>query len=439
MSCSKPIRILYMEDDAGLARLLQKSLQRQGYIVDIACNGEEGLAILNRDSYDILLIDYNMPVYGGLDVIRTLSSKATFPPAIMVTGYGNEKVAVEALKMGAADYIVKDVEMGYFELIPIVIEQVLQKQKLVMEKQQMFEAIQESEERYRRLVELSPDGIFLHVEDKFVFVNPAGTRLLGAHNSEELLGKSLLDFFHPDYRQIIKEKLNQVVKRGSEVYWTEEKLIRLNKTKVDVEISAISFKYMGNPAVQIIARDITERKLAEQRLKHLAHFDITTGIPNRILFFDRLNHTLAMSKRYDHTFALLFLDLDQFKLVNDTFGHDTGDILLKEVSKRLTDCVRESDTLARMSGDEFTIILTKINKAQDVEIVVQRIIASLAKPFHLKGHEASISASIGISLYPSDGDNIETLLKKADTAMYRVKEQGRNNYQFFTKYQDTIS
>lgn len=147
----KTIRILYMEDDSGLARLLQRRLQRQNYTVEIAKNGDDGLAMLETTVFDVLLVDYSMPSCDGIDVLRVMAERKTSPPVIMLTGRGNEKIAVEALQLGASDYIVKDVEMGYLELLPVVIDQVLQKQQLLREREQMLKAVQESEERYRRL------------------------------------------------------------------------------------------------------------------------------------------------------------------------------------------------------------------------------------------------------------------------------------------------
>lgn len=166
-------------------------------------------------------------------------------------------------------------------------------------------------------------------------------------------------------------------------------------------------------------------------LKDLAHLDVLTGLPNRKLFFDRLTQSIESANRYEHMLGLIFLDLDNFKSVNDTLGHDMGDILLKETALRLMDCVRGSDTVARMGGDEFTIILTKIIKPRGAAVVAQRIVESLSRKFLLGDNACSVSASVGISLYPSDGNDPTTLLKNADNAMYRVKQHGKNGYQFF--------
>lgn len=316
-------RILYMEDDPGLSRLLQKGLQRRGYTVDTAADGEEGLRMLDSSHYDLLLVDYNMPFLGGIEVMQALSAKGAHIPTIMVTGQGNEEIAVEALKLGASDYVVKDVELKYLDLIPVVIDRVIYQQLLIRENR-------ESEERYRWLVELSPDGIAIHVEGKFVFVNPAGAGFLGATDPEQLVGKPVLDIIHPDYRNIVGERMRVMDRQGRGVPWLEEKFIRLDGREIDVEVAGVAFTYQGKPAVQVIFRDITGRKQTEERLERLALYDTLTGLPNRTLFFDRMSQFLALAKRNKYTLAVLYLDLDRFKAINDTLGHEMGDLLLVE-------------------------------------------------------------------------------------------------------------
>ncbi len=425
-------RILYMEDDPALSVLLQKSLQRQGFIVETAANGEEGIAMAGAASYDLLLVDYNMPFLGGIDVLRTLASKGTFPPTIMVTGEGNEEVAVEALKLGAADYVVKDAEMKYLVLLPVVIDRVLYKQQLVNERKRMEEAIRESEERYRKLVELSPDGIAIHAEGVFVFMNPAGMRILGAVSPEQVIGISPLTIVHPDFHESFTARVHDLESKADRVPWIEQKYVRLDGAVIDVEVLGVRFVYGGLPAVQTIFRDITERKQVEQRLERLALYDTLTGLPNRMLFFDRLNQLLALAKRNAYILALLFMDLDHFKRINDTHGHEIGDLLLAEASHRMKSSTRSSDTVARMGGDEFIGICGRIAAPLDAAVVAKKIIAALSKPFRIKGLELTIGVSIGISIYPLDGDNVETLVNKADAAMYRAKESGKGGYRFFS-------
>lgn len=175
---------------------------------------------------------------------------------------------------------------------------------------------------------------------------------------------------------------------------------------------------------------ISERKEAEEQLHHIAHFDLLTDLPNRFLFFDRMNQAIEQAKRYNHSIALLFLDLNRFKSVNDTLGHHAGDTLLRETAKRLTACVRHADTVARMGGDEFNIILSKIHDRSDVQSVAQKIIDTICVPFHIDGNECSTGVSIGISIYPEDSTDSAMLIQEADMAMYKAKSSGESSFCF---------
>ncbi len=299
--------------------------------------------------------------------------------------------------------------------------------------ERIIEAVNESEERYRRLVELSPDGITITFERRFVFMNPAGIRILGGSCLGSFLERSVLDFIHPDYHGVVAERLRSMEQQGESVPWLELKFICLDGREIDVEVTSTPFTLGGKPAVQSIFRDITERKLAKEHLEYLANFDTLTGLPNRRLFFDRMEQSLLNAKRQKHMVGLLYLDLDRFKGVNDSFGHAVGDLLLRETAARLTESLRLSDTAARMGGDEFTVILTKITETADAAIVARRIVDNLSKPFFLENHEVSIGVSIGIGIYPIDGEDADVLLKKADTAMYRAKGTGSNLFRYFHK------
>jgi diguanylate cyclase (GGDEF)-like protein len=225
--------------------------------------------------------------------------------------------------------------------------------------------------------------------------------------------------------------------KPSEYYWKIISHISNSKLKsqtrgllIKLFIMGILLFLFGTIPSWIIAKAIVRKRIERLKLDHLAHFDKLTNVPNRTLFRDRLNEAVKDSTRYKRKFSLMFIDLDNFKPVNDNLGHDVGDEVLKEVAGRLLLCVRSSDTVARIGGDEFTIILHSILEPKNTAIVAKKIIDALSAPFHIKGNEIKIGASVGISIFPENGDTIETLLKCADDAMYDAKNNGKNQYKF---------
>jgi diguanylate cyclase (GGDEF)-like protein/PAS domain S-box-containing protein len=423
-------RILYMEDDPGLARLLQLQLGRRGYRVDIAGDGEQGLELARQTGYQAVLVDYRMPVLSGMSVVARLVELDPALPVIMVTGNGDERVAVEAMKLGARDYLVKDADGRYLELLPLVLEKVLLGRRLARERERMLAAIRESEERYRKLVELSPDGIVICRQARIEFANPAALRLLGARDPDEVLGAMILGFVHPDSVELFQAQLELIEENGANVPWLEERFVRLDYAVLDVEVSGIPFRYRGQQAVQIIFRDISARIDAKQRLERMAYCDQLTQLPNRACFFDRLSVQLAQAKRYGFRIALLYLDLDGFKQVNDTLGHDQGDFLLTQVAGRLEGSLRSCDTVSRMGGDEFVVIMARVKAPGDAALVAAKLVEVLKAPFELGEERGCIGGSVGISMYPEDGSDADTLLNKADRAMYRAKQEGGGGFRF---------
>lgn len=187
-----------------------------------------------------------------------------------------------------------------------------------------------------------------------------------------------------------------------------------------------------------VINDITERKKAEERIRYQASYDALTGLPNRALFLDRLEHAVATARRQEYALGLMFIDLDGFKAVNDTLGHEAGDQLLKGAGQRLRSCVRESDTVARLGGDEFTVIMEGVEGRAGAAVVAQRVISTLEVPFDLDGKPGHVSASIGIALLPEDASNSEELLRNADTAMYAAKGRGKANFQFYSLSKEAV-
>jgi PAS domain S-box-containing protein len=262
MTQAEPIRILYIEDDPGQARLVQKRLGRAGYTVDIASDGEEGVAKYKADSYDLLFVDQSLPIHDGLEVIRILGSNGPLPPTVMITGTGDERVAVEAMKLGTSDYILKDVEGGYLELLPSVVEKVLQQRRSIEERQQAQEA-------YRAVVEHSLQGLHIIQGGRKVFVNSAYAEMVG-YTEEELLALSpeqTLDLVHPEDRELVGAHYRDLIEGNPAPQRYEFRVIRKDGSMRWVEAFASRIEYHGKPASQEAMIDITERKQTDDLLR----------------------------------------------------------------------------------------------------------------------------------------------------------------------------
>ncbi|MEW5943768.1 MAG: EAL domain-containing protein [Pseudomonadota bacterium] len=277
------------------------------------------------------------------------------------------------------------------------------------------------------------EGIVItDADNNIIAVNQAFTQING-YSQEEVIGKnpSILSSGRQD-RQFYVKMWNSILSTG---HWQGELWNRRKNGEIYPEWLAISI--VGDAQGELthyigIFTDITERKSTDERLRFLAHNDPLTGLPNRLLLKTRLDFALSMAERAQKSVALLFLDLDRFKTINDSLGHHVGDALLQEAARRLRGCLRDEDTVSRQGGDEFLIVLPDAKDMSDTAIVAQKIVEFMTEPFSINGLELSVSASIGISLYPQDGKDAETLIKNADAAMYHAKHKGRNNYQFFT-------
>lgn len=290
----------------------------------------------------------------------------------------------------------------------------------------------ETDERFRALVENASEGIALvDRTGNFVYVSPSTQRVLG-YTDAEILGRNFIELVHDEEHEYARRKMRDLL-AGDGVEVRGEARLR----NVRGEYRWIDGTYknlLGNPAVGAIVinyRDVTERKQAEEQLQQLAYRDSLTGLPNRFLFHDRLEHAIDQAHRRNLGMAVMYVDLDRFKVVNDTLGHAVGDRLLQFVADRLRDVLRADDTIARLGGDEFAVILPEITRAEDAGSVGRKLLNALREPITIDGHELHVTASAGISIYPSDGSDVVTLLKHADAALYRSKDLGRNTVQLF--------
>jgi diguanylate cyclase (GGDEF)-like protein/PAS domain S-box-containing protein len=300
----------------------------------------------------------------------------------------------------------------------------------VTERRRAEAALQASAERYRTLFERNLAGVFrTSTASTILECNDAFARILGFASSRDCTGRQLIDYYaEPLQRAALIERL---LTCGA-VTDTEIQLRRCDGTPVWALANATLLGGEGEPVIEGTLVDITRRKNAESQLVHQAYHDALTGLPNRMLFQDRLTQALGLARRSHRGLSVLFLDLDQFKLVNDTLGHAAGDRLLKAVAARLRQSVRKSDTVARVGGDEFNLLLPDVGRGSQAARMAEKILATVARPVDLDGHRLYITTSIGISLYPTDGGDAEALLTSADIAMYRAKELGRNGFQLCT-------
>ena len=300
-----------------------------------------------------------------------------------------------------------------------------------------------SEARFTNIVDLALDAIIsVDMDEKILTFNKGAEAMFG-YTAAELLGWPLAKLIPVRFANARGRLLEQLVAktRADDLTARRAEIMGLRRDGLEffVEASVSQMKEGGKLASIVIVRDVSARKQAEQRISHMAKHDELTNLPNRNFFRDRLQQALLQAQRNGTHGAVLFIDLDQFKGINDSMGHDIGDLLLKDVAKRLTLGLRSQDTVARQGGDEFIVLLHTIAKAQDAGSTTKKLLDALLMPYHLQGEELYISASVGIAIFPDDGKDVNALLKNSDTAMYHAKAAGRNNYQFFSQQMNELA
>ncbi|MHB8948935.1 MAG: diguanylate cyclase domain-containing protein [Rhodoferax sp.] len=319
----------------------------------------------------------------------------------------------------------------------------------VTELKQAQAAMQESEQRYRTMIEWTPESILVHRHGQIVYANPAAIKLFGAADAATLMRKQTAELVHPDDLQVQTERMNNIYARAPITPMVAARFLRLDGRVIDVEVQGTAIIYDGAPAIHVCIRDISARKQLEDQIRQLAFYDHLTGLPNRRLLTDRLSQAMTVSKRSSCYAALLFLDLDNFKPLNDEHGHAAGDLLLAEAATRLLHCVRQADTVARFGGDEFVVLLTELDQGEapsraQAAVVAEKIRASLSDPYRLavKTDEQSIqhiehhcTVSIGVVLFSGHESPPDDVIKGADSAMYQAKQSGRNSVRFYARDQ----
>jgi diguanylate cyclase (GGDEF)-like protein/PAS domain S-box-containing protein len=437
-------RLLIVDDDPRLLHSLRELLRDDAMEVITSRSGKEALEQLSSTRFDLVLLDLCLPDVGGHKIMDTIKRDKIDVDIVVISGRVEIEAAIGALKRGAYDYVRKPYS---FEEILATVRNALEGRRLRQANRYIALELENSERMYRYLVDASPDIIYtLDDEGRFTYINDRVARVLGFQR-DQLIGQPYQVLVFEDDLEVANHAFNE--RRGDERAARNIELRlkcspgaapeRAPETAVRTMSLNASGMYLqdrtadkpGFVGTYGVVRDITERKRAEAVISYQAYHDILTDLPNRSLFQDRLGLALIQAKRKKTDLAVMFIDLDRFKLVNDTLGHFKGDQLLQQVARRLKACLREGDTLARQGGDEFTVVLPDLHHHDDAGLVAAKIIDSLQQPFQLDEHTAHISASIGIAVYPAHGESLDELLRNADTAMYQVKGEGKNGFAFF--------
>ncbi|TAJ09190.1 MAG: EAL domain-containing protein [Nitrospirae bacterium] len=446
-STSRPLALLVLQDAAP--RLLARvSLEEAGLVVEEASSGQEALVAFERLRPDIVLLDVMMPRMDGLETcvaLRRLPG-GNRTPVLMLTGLDDTDSITRAYEAGAADFVQKPLNGA------ILAHRV----RYLLRISSTVEALRKSEAYLANAQRIAHIGNWeWNLLTQAFHLSEEGRRLLGQPEPDACITRTAyLQCVHPDDQRLVEDAFASAVTQRTRLSLDHRLCCPDGTVRIVHQEGEVACDEAGRPTALVgTIQDITERKRAQEHLDFLAYYDSLTGLPNRLLYRDRLAQAVADAQRHGHLAATLLLDLDRFKLINDTLGHQQGDRLLQEVSDRLKACVRNSDSvgrphedhaplagtcdrtasLARLGGDEFTILLNRIAGAPDAAKVARRILASLAKPFHLDGQEVFVSASIGIAMFPLDGESADQLLKNADTAMYHAKQSGRSVYQFYSQ------
>lgn len=432
--------VLIADDDGATRLLLRETLEQSGFGVEEAENGEDALKAFGTVRPEVVLLDVDMPVKDGFTACSDLRQlpEARTVPIVMVTGLDDIDSINRAYEVGATDFITKPIN---WTILGHRIRYMLRAGRAMTE-------LRRSEARLANAQRIAKLGNWeWDLERTTLRCSDETYRIFGLR--PPVMGSSYEAFFntfHPADRDIAKAALDRALRRGKAFSLDHRVVLPNGSERIVHQQAEILFDPNGKPLRMTgTVQDITERKKAEEQIRTLAYFDTLTELPNRVMFKEHLGKALARARRRNNLVATLLLDLDRFKRINDTLGHSVGDQLLREVARRLIQSVRREDlvsrhsfdetttSIARLGGDEFAIMLTDLESVQAAAKVARRTLEALSAPISLDAQEVFATASIGITVFPFDGEDVDTLLKNADTAMYHAKSEGRNNYQYYTK------
>ena len=433
-------KILIVDDDLMMAKSIQSVLELEGLNSHAVSGGRAALVELQKKNYELVLLDLNMPDMQGEEVLDLINKSDIETNVIVVSGESEIKKAIHVLKNGARDFIRKPYSTD--ELL-FSIKNVLEKVYLERENREIVNKLEESEALHRFIVHNSPDLLYmLDSTGHFIFINKNTIKSLG-YSRKEIIGKHYTEVIYE--KDIDRANLFFENKQPPQNATSQELRLQCKdkESLLHVEVRAINIekkvsggyklgrKYNQNQSfvgTYGVARDISERKKSEEIIRFQNNHDLLTGLPNRTLLNERVVSLISHSNENDEKFALLFIDINRFKLINDTYGEILGDELLKKLAENLRRCTREEDTLARLGSDEFILLLSNINSSDDAVATAKKIVAETALPFNQQGQEIHISLSIGIAIYPEHGKTREELIRNADTAVCSAKTKTRKTH-----------
>lgn len=430
--------VLVIDDDIGIRDLARHVLTAQGFRTISADNGARGMRLFEEHKPEIVMLDLIMPEQNGFDVCIALrrSPHGKHTPILVITSLEDIESIDRAYQVGATDFVTKPFN---WPLLCHRLRYMLRASRAISDLTKSREILADAQ----RLAGLSSWEWDLNTNVVY-WSREIYARFGIAEDSVNSNADSFWNLIHPDDRDAVKEAFVTAI-RAEKPYDQDYRIVLPNGVTQIIHVQGRA-EYDGDGRALRMhgtIQDITERKRTEEQIRHLAFYDSLTSLPNRMLFKEQLNQALQSARREERYVAILFLGLDNFKRVNDTLGHTVGDLLLQDVGARLAQCIRAEDsiarnpsdqanvTVARLGGDEFTVLLGRIANTQDAAKVAQRILDSLAEPILVDGHELFVSTSIGIAVYPFDGEETETLIKNADAAMYHAKSTGRSRYHFY--------
>ncbi|MGZ3184068.1 MAG: putative bifunctional diguanylate cyclase/phosphodiesterase, partial [Telluria sp.] len=415
-------------DDIGRLQKALGNAHDGPFKVESAASLSDGLDRVRAGGVDAILVDLRLPDSQGIATFERLHTACPHLPILTLSDLDDEEDAKLAVQRGAQGWLTK----GYFDnyLVPQSLRNIVERMKV---EQGLYIA------KARAEITLNSIGdavISTDLDGRVDYLNIAAELITGG-SREQAYGKAvgdILQIVDGTTGHRLDNPLEHVLRHGTPTgLHGYALLVRPDGQRVPIEDSAAPIHDWDGKVVGavMVFRDVSENMQLTSKLRHLAQHDFLTNLPNRLLLSDRVTQAIALAGRSDARPALLFLDLDKFKHINDSLGHAVGDQLLQAVSARLVNCVRTSDTVSRHGGDEFVVLLADERRPEDAAAVAEKILHALAQPFFIDGHRLHTSTSIGISMFPLDGTDAAVLIKRADTAMYHAKDRGRNNYQFF--------